>query len=191
MGGVAVLSGIAFVYDAANSISRQATLQKVIGVLAIIYGLCASAGALSGHRDPLIPLRSTLASDAPSDNPWRVVEAHIQLKNALASASAAEAKALVVWTEKGCTGCSDVFKLGVLNPRINPKLQGYQLINVEIDRSPPSNDLVTEFGVAELPAATLVQADGSIPNFGHITQLSPSEIMGALESSELADQLQN
>lgn len=191
VGALALFSGGAFVYRAASSTSFFTSLQKIIGVLAIIYGGCASVGALSGHRDPLLPLRPTLTSSAPSGNSWRALEDPLQLKNALASASAAETKALVVWTEKGCMSCDDVFKLGVLDPKINPKLQGYQLINVEIDRGKPMSYLAAEFGIAELPAATLVQADGSIPNFGHITQLSPSEIMGALESSELEDQSAN
>ncbi|WP_439126339.1 MAG: hypothetical protein ACNJA3_28635 (plasmid) [Pseudomonas rhizophila] len=105
----------------------------------------------------------------------------------IAAAVAAGQKSLILWTAPGCTACSSVLDLTVLNPSVNPKLAGYRLIHVET-LAAATHSLREQFGVNNTPALTLMLGDETVPTYGRIEiGIDAPAVMDLLDTQEQAE----
>ena len=194
--GLAVLGCAALISSLCVSLPHHSqapswtdTARLAVGMFSAVFGVSALIGASLGHHDPLAPLMSETATRQEAGSPWRTVTTYSQLDTALAAASSAGSKVLIVWSGNACEQCDAANRIGALDPSINPKLMGYQLIRANRDTSEEMKLVSEAFKIGRVPAATLVEATGTVPEYGNIPNLNSASVMGALEASKGADQL--
>ena len=194
--GLAVLGSAALISSLCVSLphltqtpSWADTARLAVGLFSAVFGVSALIGASLGHHDPLAPLMSEASINQDAGSAWRAVSTYRQLDTALAAASSAGSKVLIVWSGNACEQCDAANRIGALDPSINPKLMGYQLIRVNRDSSEEMKLVSEAFKVGVVPAASLIEATGTVSDYGNITDLNSASVMGALEASEGADQL--
>lgn len=190
LGSAALISGLCVsLTHNSQSPSWAETSRLAVGLFSAVFGVSSLIGAALGHHDPLAPLMSETATRQEAGSPWRKVTTYSQLDTALATASSAGSKVLIVWSGNACEQCDAANRIGALDPSINPMLMGYQLIRANRDSSEEMKLVSKAFKIGRVPAATLVEATGTVPEYGTIPNLNSASVMGALEASKLADQL--
>lgn len=163
-------------------------MRQTLGSFLIVYGACAIGGGLAGHEAPTAPLRSFQPPAQTHESLWKLANNEGEGRNLIAAAVAAGQKSLILWTAPGCTACSLVLDLTVLNPSVNPKLAGYRLIRVDALEA-GTHSLREQFRVDDTPALTLMLGDGSVAAHGRIQgRIDGKTVMDALDVQEQAEE---
>lgn len=185
LGLLSAISGVIFLMRRTEPL--HPAMRQTLGVFLIVYGACAIGGGLAGHEAPTTPLRSLQPPAQTHESLWKLANSEGEGRILIAAAVAARQKSLILWTAPGCTACSSVLDLTVLNPSVNPKLAGYRLIRIEtLDAS--TDSLREQFGVNETPALTLMLGDETVPAYGRIgREIDAPSVMDLLDTQGQAE----
>lgn len=185
LGLVSVVCGAIFLKCRTESF--RSAMRQTLGAFLIVYGACAICGGLAGHYTPTTPLRSFKPLELTHESLWKLASSEGDARDMIAAAVAAGQKSLILWTAPGCTACSSVLDLTVLNPSVNPKLAGYRLIHVET-LAAATHSLREQFGVNNTPALTLMLGDETVPTYGRIEiGIDAPAVMDLLDTQEQAE----
>lgn len=186
LGLLSAISGVIFLMRRTEPL--RPAMRQALGVFLIVYGACAIGGGLAGHEAPTKPLRSFQPTAQTHESLWKLANNEGEGRNLIAAAVAARQKSLILWTAPGCTACSSVLDLTVLNPSVNPKLAGYRLIRVDTLDS-GAHSLREQFKVIDTPALTLMLGDGTVAAYGRIQgQIDGQSVMDLLDVQEQAEE---
>lgn len=184
VGGVSILAGVMLFKG--NHRLIPTSLRQSLASFMLVYGACTIAGGLLGHYSPYAPLEAPTSKPGRYLSLWNTASTADEATHLIEAALLAKQKTLVVWTKPECDRCRQAMALSALNPEINPRLQGYRLIQIAI--SPDTAPLQLKFGVTSMPALTLFRGDGTIPNFGRINDtIDAQSIMDLLELESQAE----
>lgn len=186
LGLLSTISGV--VYLMKRSEPFIPAIRQTLGAFLVVYGGCAIGGGLAGHNAPTAPLRSLQQPAQTHESLWKQANSEGEGRDLIAAAVTASQKSLILWTGPGCTACSSVLELTVLNPSVNPKLAGYRLIRVDTLDS-GAHSLREQFRVIGTPALTLMLGDGTVAAYGRIQgQIDGQSVMDLLDVQEQAEE---
>ncbi|MCU9528354.1 hypothetical protein [Pseudomonas mosselii] len=179
LGSLASLSG-ALMFARQES-RLPTTFRQLLGTFLVVYGASSVGGGIAGHTTPAAPLLTATTERIIQDSLWKNATSIAEGQALIDAAIAANQQTLILWTAPDCTPCTAAMGLGVLNPSINPALAGYRLINIQSPHQ-DSKALMERFGATGLPSLILMDGNGLVPEFGHITHsIDALSVMDMLE----------
>ena len=143
--------------------SAPGKLQQLLGLALLVYGLCAWVGALKGEQDPWQPLgEGAIASRQDSNrSSWQRITSSAELNAQLADARRQGQPVVLDWYADWCTSCHDIERQVLQDPKLQPDLAGWRLLQVDVTRSNKDQiALLEHYGLFGPPAIVLVDAQG-------------------------------
>jgi thiol:disulfide interchange protein DsbD len=137
---------------------------KAAGVLCLFVAVAQVAGALSGARDPMQPLRGLVSpaigdasAAAPRASAFRTVETQSEILAGLGDAGARPV--LLDFYADWCTSCKELEHRTFADPRVQERLRNMALMRVDVTRNEQGQrEILQRYGLFG-PPAVLVFAD--------------------------------
>jgi thiol:disulfide interchange protein DsbD len=161
-------------------------LSRLLGLLALVYGLACWHGAFSGHSDPFKPLAGPASvqtqAGAITASRWQTITSDSQLQAAFAEAKAARQPLLLDWYADWCISCKVIEHEVLTDSRVVALLEGYRLVRLDLtDSNAEQRALLDRYQLFGPPALMLFGANGS--------EISGSRVIGEINAANFAERI--
>ncbi|MBM5459098.1 hypothetical protein H8F21_16135 [Pseudomonas sp. P66] len=185
IGGFAIVSGGLLFTRQESRLPMK--LRQILGTFLMVYGVSSVGGGMAGHNTPTAPLRPPQIGEDIVGAHWKTATSLAAGQGLIDAAIASNQRTLILWGKPACGPCTAAMQLGALNPSINPNLAGYRLISIQ-SPEPGSKNLMQQFGASGLPSLTLMNGDGTVPEYGRINEVIDAlKVMDMLELNAQAE----
>ncbi|MBV9620385.1 MAG: protein-disulfide reductase DsbD, partial [Gammaproteobacteria bacterium] len=132
---------------------------RVLGALAVLYGVALATGAALGGTDPLAPL-PTLGARTPA-LAFRPVHSLAELDREVTAAQAAGRGVLVDFSAAWCTSCQEMERYTFSDPQVQAALRAAVLLRADVTANTPDDQaLLHRFGIFGPPTIAFYGPDG-------------------------------